>query len=103
MALGPASCMLALCRVPLPVSPVCCLVSLLFVVLGKPQGPGQCPAHVDFTRCCSVSEEETQMPANELTHPARQALMCDYQAGAECCVVFALDRSEGCFLLSVWK
>lgn len=43
------------------------------------------------------------MPANELTHPARQALMCDYQAGAECRVVFVLDRSEGCFLLSVWK
>lgn len=56
---------------------VCCLVSLLFVVLGKPQGPGQCPARVDFTSCCSVSEEETQMPANELTQPARQVLRCD--------------------------
>lgn len=103
MNLGPASCTLTLCRVTLPKSPMCCLVALLFVVLGKPQGPGQCPAHVNITRCCSVSEEETQMPANKLTHPARQVLMYDYQAGAECCVIFVLDCSEGWFLLSMWK
>ena len=50
-----------------------------------------------------MSEEETQMPANELTHLAGQVLTCDYQAGAERCVVFVLDRSEGWFLLSMWK
>ena len=51
----------------------------------------------------AVSEEETQMSANELTHPARQVLMYEYQAGAECCVVFVLDCSEVWFLLSMWK
>ena len=53
IALGPGSCTLTLCRVTLPKSPMCCLVSLRFVVLGKPQGPGHCSAHVDITRYCS--------------------------------------------------
>lgn len=95
IALGPGSCTLTLCREGV------CVVSCLWS-WESPRAQDTV-LHMWTLLGIAVSEEETQMSANELTHPARQVLMYEYQAGAECCVVFVLDCSEVWFLLSMWK